>query len=103
MKEKIKKLLLGCKEDALIGLTLLLEHYDPEEFIKEWATEIYKNKSPYSTEDDRHGLIDNGFTTKDKMFYYKVKRNLYILLRIGSGPFICHENYDRAVEVINHK
>ncbi len=103
MKEKIKKLLLGCKEDALIGLNLLLEHYNPQEFIKEWARDFYEDKMPYDALEERYGLIPGDSKLKNEMFYYRVNKDLYILIRVGVGLFVCFNNYLESIEVINHK
>lgn len=108
MKDKIKQLFQGTKEDMIIACSMLVNNYNVYDFIEDWCTETQNRRSPGKGLDGRkrpsvlfvEGIgIWQGFSNT---FYYKADIHSYILCSPKIGIAFCEEAYQPKTEVINH-
>lgn len=102
MKEKIKKLFQGTKEDMIIACELiaqLKEH--PNDFILSLG-DAYNHQDEGDSHPRWATVEDIEWDTTVGTFYYKFKDNSYILCSPGYGVCFCFEAYADTIEIINH-
>ena len=103
MKDKIKRLFQGTREDQIIACSLLVKNYDPWETLKEWQIEYSDNvKQYFETSGDKRGnperpivlfkyREDIFLNSYSRDFYYKYAAKRYILC-CEDTISICYEN-----------
>lgn len=102
MKEKIKKLLRSSiKEDTLIGAYLLIENYDPQEFLENWLKEDKSIKNTNVSSENRP-ILDFPFTALNTPYYYKYSISQFLLVS-PSQIAICWKPYSLGTEIIYHE
>ena len=101
MKEKIKKLFQGTKEDMIIACSLLVNNFDVPQFLREWIKENQDLHWEQSNDrvqvnfDKNNGWLDND------LFYYRIRDNYLLGCSVNRGICEAHEAYI-PVEIINH-
>jgi len=107
-KEKIEKLLRGTREDAILALKLIVDYFDPVEYLRDNEDfqflqviydEDWDKSRPIWILNRKASTYFRGLHENE--FYYQYAPGLYILYT-PDAISICYENYSSNLPVIKH-
>jgi len=106
MKDKLRKLFRGTREDQMIACSLLVENYSVKKFLEEWLKDdplLHRFLDSFTP--DRRGVLfveESAIVSDANSFYYHYSPRRWLLCD-KFQVVICYGVYQPRLQVIEHK